>query len=1446
MSNLFISHSSHDAAAALELQARLAEQGHYSVFLDLDPHAGIQAGVSWERTLYTKLRACQAVVALCSDSYLASQWCFAEIALARMEGKEVFILQIDPWGAQTRMPSILTAEQFIDLRTQREDGYLRLWNGFKVKGIVATQAREWRPEESPYPGLRAFREEDGPIYFGRDAEIREAGELLNRVRRQGHLRLVMVLGSSGSGKSSLVRAGVVPLLRRDRAQWLVVKPFRPGPDPARELSAVLSLAFDDAGHPINWPDIQRQLARGSANNVSVDGAARPPALGGPAPDPDARSARGQLLKALAAMEQELAAADSPVADALRRLMSHLAQPLAGATADPPGLTMPIPTDAPAVAPTQALVDLAHRLRLYSGRTEASVVLVIDQFEELLGQAAEHPASRFLASLREAIEAPSSPLLVIGTMRSDYLGEFQRSAPLLGLEFKSQSVGPASRDGLRQIIEEPARLGQIQLEPGLADLLLQDTETADAMPLLAFTLRMLWERHHRQHVFEMAPYRALGGLQGAVAQAAEAAFEDAIHANPALEAEMRDAFLCMARPDAAGLGWRRQPVQWSLLSKSVQPALAAFIDPQRLLVKRSDGTVEVAHEALFRSWSRLKGWLAENMAALHLLRDIQIDAEKWHQTADADEKATYLWRGARLARAVELSHAGMLTLSDVDRTFVEQAHRAEQGLREAAEARRKIELKRARVFAAVVGIMFLGAVGAALFGWIQWTRADEQGRLVLSRQLFTQAGDELAAGRLQRAYLLGAAGFSAAGADAATSEQAAQSLRRIRAQPELLAFLAGHKRAVYGVALSPDGKTLASASADKAVILWDLDSRQPIGSPLTGHTDRVRSVAFSPDGKTLASASHDGTVRLWDVARRQPIGEPLKGHESAVYAVVFTSDDGRTLASAGQDKTVMLWSLARPDQPTAVLRGHTDRVRGLAFSRDGATLASASEDKTVRLWAMPGGNALGPPLHGHESEVLGLAFSPNGRTLASAGFDQTVRLWDVASRQPTGRVLTGHLSAVTSVAFSHDGRTIATGSEDRSVILWDTATGAAQGAPLIGHEFAVYGVAFSGDSKLLASASKDDNVILWDIANRKPPAAVLSGHRDRVLAVAFHPNGKRLASASEDETVILWDLASQAKVGEFKGHSGKVRGLVFNRDGTLLATASEDKTVRLWDVANQTPLPALQRADTEFDCVAFSPDGRTLAAAGNDRKVRLWNVANRVLIGELPEEHQNRIRSLAFNRDGSRLASAGQDGKLILWDVAGRRRVGPVLQGVRLRGVAFSPDGNILAAASEDGSVRLWHASSGEWLKDLLNGHQNIVYSIAFSLDSKILAAGSEDRVVTLWDVAKGKPLGELLAGHKDQVQGVAFSPDGKTLASASDDKTVRLWVVDGGEVEERSPLDTVCSKANRNFTPDEWAVYIGTSMKYRALCPRLPFVSFVPLVPAGRSGTSQHTDRTPP
>ena len=179
MGAIFISHSSWDNETARDLKRRLAQQNHVSVFLDLDPEKGIVAGQSWERTLYRKLRACRAVIALCSDHYLQSHWCFAEIALARMEGKHIFAMKTRGLSDRTKMPAILTEKQFIDLRTDVEEGYQRLWRGLNELDLPGTNT-VWNPKDPPYLGLSAFQEKHAPVFFGREQESRAAGELLER------------------------------------------------------------------------------------------------------------------------------------------------------------------------------------------------------------------------------------------------------------------------------------------------------------------------------------------------------------------------------------------------------------------------------------------------------------------------------------------------------------------------------------------------------------------------------------------------------------------------------------------------------------------------------------------------------------------------------------------------------------------------------------------------------------------------------------------------------------------------------------------------------------------------------------------------------------------------------------------------------------------------------------------------------------------------------------------------------------------------------------------------------------------------------------------------------------------------------------------------------------------------------------------------------------------
>ena len=290
--------------------------------------------------------------------------------------------------------------------------------------------------------------------------------------------------------------------------------------------------------------------------------------------------------------------------------------------------------------------------------------------------------------------------------------------------------------------------------------------------------------------------------------------------------------------------------------------------------------------------------------------------------------------------------------------------------------------------------------------------------------------------------------------------------------------------------------------------------------LRSQSDAILSVAFSPpNGQTLASASHDNTIQLWDVPTRKALNE-LQDH---VDAIAF-SPDGRSLASADWDKNVQIWSVAS-GQVLNTMDGHTGQVLCVAFSPDGRILASGSADKTIRLWDVSSGKTL-RILRGHSGDVRAVAFSPDGRVLASGGADSTVKLWDVE----TGKLLftlTGHTRGVNTVAFSPDGHTLASGSSDNTIILWDVATGK-QIRTLQGHTDAVRSVAFSPDGTILASGSDDDTVKLWNVASGTAPYATLTGQTAAINSVAFNQDGTYLASGSADATIRLWDLSTVHK------------------------------------------------------------------------------------------------------------------------------------------------------------------------------------------------------------------------------------------------------------------------------------------------------------------------------
>jgi hypothetical protein len=519
MTHVFISHSSQDNERANEVVAWLRGRNFESIFLDFGPELGIPAGRHWEQELYQRLRVCRAVIILCSKHSTASPWCFVEITQGRSLGKDLFPIKIGPCV----VPEILTDRQVIDLTKNPEEGYERLWNGLIRSGLDPKDYFSWDPKRPPYPGLPAFEEEDATVFFGRDESIQDGLDKLNQLRRYRRQRLLMFLGASGSGKSSLVRAGIVPRLRRDPDAWLVVNPFRPRQQLFEELAIALSEAFRRYGQPQD-----RRIIEGSLIQAAND-----------------RPADGNIL-----------------------------------------------------------VRLARDLSIAANKRNATIVLVIDQFEELLSPGENSQNERFLRLLRNALEVPDeNPLAVLGTLRSDFLGDFQNHPALLGLRFEESLVGPLTVDGYVKVIEGPAEVAGLRLEPGLTELMVKDTEGQDTLPLLAFTLRELWEQYGRlDGDLTIEDYHKLDGLLGSVQQAADGVMK-AEELSEGQRNALHQAFLAMTRINEEGQ-YARRAVHWDDLPPASHPILQRFVEARLLVSGKEDGTLEVAHETLLRNWPLL--------------------------------------------------------------------------------------------------------------------------------------------------------------------------------------------------------------------------------------------------------------------------------------------------------------------------------------------------------------------------------------------------------------------------------------------------------------------------------------------------------------------------------------------------------------------------------------------------------------------------------------------------------------------------------------------------------------------------------------------------------------------------------------------------------------------------------------------------------------------------
>ena len=289
----------------------------------------------------------------------------------------------------------------------------------------------------------------------------------------------------------------------------------------------------------------------------------------------------------------------------------------------------------------------------------------------------------------------------------------------------------------------------------------------------------------------------------------------------------------------------------------------------------------------------------------------------------------------------------------------------------------------------------------------------------------------------------------------------------------------HTDRVTSVAFSPGGSRIISGSWNGHLILWDTKSGKPIGEPMRGHSKTVNSVAFSPDGRLIVSGADDNTLILWDAESGKPICDPMRGHTAPVTSVEF-SPDGSRIVSGSWDNTLILWD-AKSGKPIGEpMRGHTGSVKAVAFSPDGSRIVSGSY-KTLILWDAKSCKSIGKPIMGHTDRVfsVSVAFSPDGDRIVSGSLDHTLILWDAKSGKPIGEPMRGHTDMVTTVAFGPDGSRIVSGSVDKTIILWDVKSGKLL-ETLKGHTDSVFSVAFSPDGSQIVSGSADKTLILWDV------------------------------------------------------------------------------------------------------------------------------------------------------------------------------------------------------------------------------------------------------------------------------------------------------------------------------------------------------------------------------
>jgi WD40 repeat protein len=1242
---------------------------------------------------------------------------------------------------------------------------------------ASTRSLDFRPWIlAPYRGLSAYDRESARLFFGREDEQRAIRQRMAGMIERGAPRFLLVAGASGTGKSSLVRAGLLADLEHEEQPWTsaVMRPGG-GPTPVERLARCVDPLGPHRG------------AAGARLALVVDQLEE---LFTEVKDPAQREA---FLRELWRLACDPAAGVFVIATIRIEYLGHLGTVRmddAGAVFDrelldgercylvrqlgPEQYERIIrgPAGAAGVLIEPGLLErLLHALRAEPGALPL-LSYTLDQLWQRRSLATQELAWSHVSGQRDPAAAPvDDSARVTGWWLTDAAydalggieGALARSADAI-----HATLDPEHQAELRRVL--------VQLVHGHDDVMLA-------------TRRRGWRQALRPGP-ERAPIfdHVVDALVGA---------------------------RLMVQGSDGGPG---DPV-WIELAHD---ALIRF------------------WPRLHAWYQEARSWLAQAEELREMAEAWWPHARSGQGLAAREREEPYLvLRGQRLSYHLEAwdryrHHLGAEE-QRLGQAFLDACAAAEAARIEAERARERAARRRTRITAMVAVAVAAAMAVLGLWARAEQRRADEQRAEAQAQRAEAERQGAIAVERAIAArdasIMAGTRELMARGQPAWATRLLAELSRPLDIQgwrvlalealshSRLIATLRGHEQAIGAVAFSPDGTLVATASRDGNGRVWRADGT---GEPLVlRHEAEVNAVAFSPDGTRVATASNDGTARVWRV---DGTGEPLVlRHEGAVHAVDI-SPDGKLVVTASDDRTARLWRVDGA-APIAVLRAHDAAVHVARFSPDGELVVTGAHDGTARLWRVddPGQSTA---LIGHQRLVFTAEFSPDGTRVVTGSLDGTARIWPVEDPRAS-LVLSGHEASIRSVSFSPDGRRVMTASLDKTVRIW-SASDPATFATLDQHTEMAWFAAFDPHGRRHVTAYSDGTVRLWDATSKPVTHVVLAGHEGSVSSAAFSPDGKRLVTVSADGTARIWYAGDADRFFTILGDDAfrrekTINWVLFGADGTRVLGLASDGTVQVWRADGSGLIAELGGPERRSKAADLAPDGERVATVFYDGTLRLWRVQDAAEIAAV-QAHEDSIASVRFSPDGELVVTASDDGTARLWRTRGLAPLA-TLRGHEkaVTSAAFSPDGALVVTTSSDGTARIWKVADPAQVT-VLRGPAGDVFgkiaSAVFSPDSKLVATTSS-RETCVWSLddpagatilrkypksdipAQFSPDGSqlltslgdqaqvrrlhapdqaiILRGHSDYILWASFSPDGTLVATASRDETSLIWSLDAPE-----------------------------------------------------------------